>query len=73
MSRMSEMSQAMQDHCNTNYGPEDIPVLDREIWVSCNLCLGEGGWEEGRPQHDDPYFAVSIKCPSCNGTGWECE
>jgi hypothetical protein len=25
MSRMSEMSHAMHDFCNENYGPEDIP------------------------------------------------
>jgi len=51
----------------------ELPVRDREIWDTCNLCGGEGGWEEPHPRHDDPYFSVSIKCSACNGTGWECE
>lgn len=67
------MSREYQDFCNTNYNSQEIPVLDREFWAPCNLCGGEGGWEEGRPFHDDPYFSVLIKCPSCNGTGWEVE
>jgi len=47
--------------------------LEHESWDSCNLCCGGGGWEEARPFHNDPYYAVSIKCPSCGGTGWECK
>lgn len=58
---------------------EEVPrgskvILYRgESWTTCNLCCGEGGIEQPRPQHDDPYFAVVFKCPNCNGTGWECE
>lgn len=52
---------------------QDVPVLDREIWTTCNMCCGEGGWDEPRPQWDDPNFCVVVKCPPCNGTGWECD
>lgn len=31
MSRMNEMSHAMQDYCNENYGPEDIHADDDEV------------------------------------------
>lgn len=36
----------------------------------CPYCGGEGCDEVARPQHDDPYFAVVVKCEECNGSGW---
>ncbi len=46
MSRMSEMSIAMHEFCNENYGPEDIPGPDDldakaemfraiQAWIEC--------------------------------------
>jgi hypothetical protein len=46
---------------------------EREIWVTCPDCCGEGSTEEPRPSHDDPYGAVVIKCERCGGSGWERE
>jgi len=36
---------------------------------TCPDCCGEGAIEIPRPQHDDPHFAVTIKCETCNGCG----
>lgn len=58
---------AYQDHCNTNYGPEDIPAP--EVWEQCEDCQGEGYIEKPQPFHDDPYYCVSITCDACNGAG----
>lgn len=67
MSRMSEMSHAMQDYCNENFGPEDIPAP--EVWVDCSECGGEGAIETPRPFHDDPYFCIVSPCNACHGAG----
>ena len=40
-----------------------------EFWTTCPECYGEGALEISKPQHDDPYFAISVKCPICNGVG----
>ena len=41
----------------------------REKWETCSNCCGEGAYEIAKPQRDDPYFAVSEKCETCNGVG----
>ena len=59
MSRMTEMCHAMQDYCNENYGPEDIP--NYEICPTCNGC----GYSH------PPSGAV---CEHCSGAGaFECD
>jgi hypothetical protein len=59
---------ASREDRRIEYLREQVP----EIWTTCNMCCGEGGWDEPRQHHDDTYFCVVIKCPSCNGSGWEC-
>lgn len=64
------MSQEYQDHCNANYGPEDIPVP--EVWVDCAECGGEGGievWESVSKWAIDPPCAHVVTCQACNGAG----
>jgi DnaJ-class molecular chaperone len=55
-----------------NGNSQDWEIIELEQWITCEACCGEGSTEEGRPQPDDPYFAVTIKCELCNGSGWEC-
>lgn len=39
-------------------------------FTTCPYCGGEGCDEVSSPQHDDPHFAVVVKCDECNGSGW---
>lgn len=66
MSRMSEMCQARQDHCNENYSPEDefynleeMEHRERLIWTCADAnCSGEVALSKGlHPSH----------CPYCQG------
>jgi DnaJ-class molecular chaperone len=40
-----------------------------EFWLTCSDCFGEGSHEVSKPQHDDPHFAISVRCETCNGVG----
>ncbi len=42
---------------------------ESDILSTCPDCCGDGAQEIRKPQRDDPYFAVSVKCETCNGTG----
>lgn len=67
------MSDQYQDHCNANYGPEDIPAP--EMWVECPECCGEGSIEKGGEVVSrwslDPPCALVVPCQACGGKGGE--
>ena len=54
-------------------GQDHGPAFLDERFTTCVACCGDGGWEKARPQHDDPHYAIWVKCDACNGSGWVCE